>query len=1274
MKRTLALIAMVLIGGLPAGCFDSSSQESSNNVPSTTQPAAVQGPGYTIQLIDPLYESTAGAKAVAVGDIDRDGRVDFASISAESQRVQVHFQTANQEFDTVAIVGGAPITLPTSIALADLNDDGRLDIIVLVSDTGFASPDGSSDIAGALILLFQGADAHDATDWLQYPRPGYLPPANLSLPGGDGTDGGPTSLLVGALDERSGVDIAVLVNGPERKEVRLFSNPGGSDATDPDRWVHTVIESDIVDLGQGCLADLDKDGDLDVILSVPTGKSYNLRWLANPLIGSLGSGNGTPTYVSDQFGASFEATARATAVVLGDIDNDGNVDLASISSNSQPVQIHLRNVDTGDFDTISIASGPPLKKLKDLALADLNRDGKLDLVLLAEDTGLTGGTAQPALVLLVQGSDPRDSTKWTLVPGLTGSFPKELQFGTAAVGDLTIGDIDGANGPDIIVTTTGALRVFPNPGDAAVTDATAWSSTVLETEIADDAKAELADVDDDGDEDVVIADPGATGFNLRWLANPRVNPPADDATTPAYLSDLVRPDLIDPLFESTAGAKAVALGDLDGDGVTDAVSVSDENQTVQIHLMDPNTGVFDAAITIAGGGPLTKMNDVDLADFNADGRLDIVVLVEDSGFAPPDGVTKIGALVFLIQGADPTHPAQWAQVDFLDDPTMPPEDRGLYFLNNDASLVDMVTGDFTNDGLPDVVVASNEDPQPPHVNIYLFANPGAANVTDATQWDKQTIDSDIPDYSRLSAGDIDGDGDLDVIASVPEAKSFNLRWLENSNDGATWTLRLVGQQQGGAEYVALGDIDGDGDLDVASSSAQMKLTQWFRNPGPAALATGAQYPWDVFNIGELTDAPGDINQLQLVDMNGDGQLDAFVTTFDSGAKAGSATGFRWLDNIEDTWEPFQIDSTEAEIGRVAFFDFDANGRLDFIAPLNFEGLTNDRIAFYTSVTDIRWQRNTIGHQDSGANFLAVGDIDADGSPDVAAASTELGLIQWYKNPGAAGLISDGLPVPWKVYNLGDMTSFGGGDISQIQLVDLDGDDSLDLFLTSEGVAGTFYRSTSLEDAWGASLIENGDALIGRVAFSDFDGDGDLDFVAPLDREGVTNDEIVIYTLVAENQWDRRMIVQQPGNTGVIAVGDIDGDGYIDVAAPSDNLTQWFRNPGATLQQSTSQVPWDVFNVGEVTEAPLDQIQLVDLDQDGQLKVFVTAAGKAWGFQPGEDIENYWTRFPLFNTDPLANIGTVGFVDVNEDGRLDFIAPVDRVDLLVKDYFVLFLRK
>jgi hypothetical protein len=104
------------------------------------------------------------------------------------------------------------------------------------------------------------------------------------------------------------------------------------------------------------------------------------------------------------------------------------------------------------------------------------------------------------------------------------------------------------------------------------------------------------------------------------------------------------------------------------------------------------------------------------------------------------------------------------------------------------------------------------------------------------------------------------------------------------------------------------------------------------------------------------------------------------------------------------------------------------------------------------------------------------------------------------------------------------------------------------------------------------------------------------------------------------------------------------------------------------------VPWDVFNVGEVAEGPLDQIHLVDLDQDGQLKVFVTAVGKAWGFQPGEDMENYWTRFPLFDTDPLANIGIVGFVDVNEDGRLDFIVPVDRVDLLVKDYFVLFLRK
>ncbi|HON65522.1 MAG TPA: VCBS repeat-containing protein, partial [Phycisphaerae bacterium] len=132
MRCVWVAIGTVMMGILwLAGCVETG-DESTVDLPTTTQPAAVNNaPAYHIALVDPLYESTAGAKAVAVGDINNDGVMDFASISSESQRVQIHLQDPLiGTFDTIAIAGGAPITRPTAIELADLNGDGKLDVIV----------------------------------------------------------------------------------------------------------------------------------------------------------------------------------------------------------------------------------------------------------------------------------------------------------------------------------------------------------------------------------------------------------------------------------------------------------------------------------------------------------------------------------------------------------------------------------------------------------------------------------------------------------------------------------------------------------------------------------------------------------------------------------------------------------------------------------------------------------------------------------------------------------------------------------------------------------------------------------------------------------------------------------------------------------------------------------------------------------------------------------------------------------------------------------------
>ncbi len=419
-------------------------------------------------------------------------------------------------------------------------------------------------------------------------------------------------------------------------------------------------------------------------------------------------------------------------------------------------------------------------------------------------------------------------------------------------------------------------------------------------------------------------------------------------------------DQADPILEATAGARATVLGDIDRDGYTDVASISGESQPVQLHLWNAATGVFDF-VSIAGGAPLSLMSDIEIADLNGDGRLDLIVLVEDTGYVPPTDTDLPGALVLLLQGSNPRDPATWTQVDFMRqvDPSINcfatpfiPE-CNMLFGNSDTGVTDMAVGDVTGDGRPDIVVLSNEpssDDGSASTFCYLFANPGPTLVADPAAWQRVAVERDVVELHRVKLVDLDVDGDLDVVITAPEAKSFNVRWMRNLGAGATWRRALIGQQQGGAEQIAIGDIDGDGDPDVASCSVQYGLTQWFRNPGPANVSAGSpQIPWDVFNIGNLDNltingaaAGTDINQVQLVDLDGNGTLDAFVTA--------SGTAFIYYRNADvlDTWRVIPTFTTEptGTIGKSSFLDVFSDGVIDVIAPIDREGLNADQLALF----------------------------------------------------------------------------------------------------------------------------------------------------------------------------------------------------------------------------------------------------------------------------------------------------------------------------------------
>lgn len=437
--------------------------------------------------------------------------------------------------------------------------------------------------------------------------------------------------------------------------------------------------------------------------------------------------------------------------------------------------------------------------------------------------------------------------------------------------------------------------------------------------------------------------PSVGGLNPGGSDTTVSNPGGSIPTTtqPAAVpGPLFRVSLIDPLLEQTAGVTVVRSADMNGDGLTDFISASKESQPVQLHLRNA-TDLDYTTISVGGGAPIARTNNLEIADFDGDGNLDIAVLVNDTGFTPVAGATLRGAVVLLFAPADPANALSWVQA------TLSP----TFVLPEDAtSMTDFAIADYDGVNGPDVVLMSNEINNVR--NVYIYPNPGGANARNGTMWNQFLVEADAVVGQAIERTDVDGDGDLDLIATFPTAKSFNVRWMQNplvesgtaAVTAGAWVRHFVGQQDGGANFLHIGDIDGDGDGDVAVGDTALGLVQWFENPGSPNVQT-QRFPWQVFNLLQLQSG-FTLSQIQLVDLDLNGTLDLFVTA------SGNIVGAERGTELRDFWTPFNVLSTDppATVGITAFADVNADGLLDIIAPLDRAGLTQDQIVVFTRET------------------------------------------------------------------------------------------------------------------------------------------------------------------------------------------------------------------------------------------------------------------------------------------------------------------------------------
>ena len=654
--------------------------------------------------------------SIAAADLNGDGKIDLVVTNYQDGDVSVLLGNGDGTFQTA--VNYAAGTSPQSVAVGDFNGDGKADLAI--------ANRVDNDVS---VLLGNG----DGT---------FQPALNY------GTGSNPCAVVVGDFNGDGKVDLAVTNNSDNDISVLLGNGDG------------TFQPAANYATGSGPYAIVvgDFNGDSKLDLAVTNFNSDNISVL-------LGNGDGT-FRLAVNYGNGF----NPQSIVAGDFNGDGKLDLAvaNACSNSNcphgSVSVFLGNGD----GTFSVAvnydvGSDPLP----IVIGDFNGDSKLDLAV------ANGG----------------DNTVSVLLGNGDGTFQGAVNYSESTEPiSLAVADFNGDSKPDLAVANfeSNNIAVLLGKGDGTFPVAPKYAAGAVLQSVA------VADFNSDGKPDLVAADSNGNDVGV-LLGN-------GDGTFGAAV-----------IYSTDKFPISVGVGDFNGDGKFDLVAANYSANNVSV-LLGVGDGTFLTAVNYgAGVEPLS----VAVADFNGDGKPDLAVA--DAG----GGVSVLlnngdGTFQAAINYSAGSRPCSVAVGDFNGDGkidiAVANGGGGVSILlgNGDGTFQPVVSygvgaisysvavGDFNGDGKLDLALANSG-------NVSVLLGNGDGTFQAAINYAAGS------DARSVTVGDFNGDGKPD-LAVANEAGSGTSVILGNG-DG---TFQAPVSYGAGSEpvSVAAGDFNGDGRLDL----------------------------------------------------------------------------------------------------------------------------------------------------------------------------------------------------------------------------------------------------------------------------------------------------------------------------------------------------------------------------------------------------------------------------------------------------------------------------
>ena len=666
------------------------------------------------------------------------------------------------------------------------------------------------------------------------------------------------------------------------------------------------------------------------------------------------------------------------------------------------------------------------------------------------------------------------------------------------------------------------------------------------------------------------------------------------------------PENVDPFFD---GARTVEVLDWDQDGDLDIVGGAFNGQDLNL-WRNQDFGWLERTFPVN-----VPLQDLAVGDIDGDGTTDIVYAAGN----PAGTSDRIGAI--LNRSA--------AFLDVIDQSA----------LRIDQSVC-VTLLDADNDGDLDAASCQFGNGQ-----IVLHVNAG-----DGENWANVAIATPGGAPARAIANDVDLDGDQDLVV-ITTAK---LVWLENrlNEVSPSWLTHDVDSDLPGGLGLTMGDIDGDGQEEIVAGSVNPPLLAFWDRPIVVTNAwtqTDVQGSYAVADI-DLRDADqdgdldllvtrwnpnGDLRYWQndgsaafseqdlggdyqtpratvAADLNLDGDLDFAIAGGDSDV----------IDVIENLTIRSSVRFQDAEgefrgpVRPIAFglTDLDGDGDLDIVSydddeRLRYRDNINDPGTLLTSVTL------------SDPQAFALADIDNDGDVDVVLGIE--GGLDWLENNGFGNPFGR---------NTVDSTS---DDIQDVLVVDLNHDGDLDIVGFDDDTQDLYWWRNSGDGANFSRRTIRGSVTDYRdIAAGDIDQDGRTELILAADLT------VKALSLVADTAFSEELV----GNSDAkrVLVEDFDLDGDLDVAGHvGQQVYLWLTDPNASIVHVAT------------FEDNVESFQAADVDLDGDPDIFGgRAKGAVW-------LEN----FGGFFSPNVASLGDMKstlleFGDIDRDGDVDFIGVED----------------